>query len=196
MISALVIQKDVGGSSFQAVLTDDNRTLFAFLQVLRNEQHAISENVWEDIEHHFVTSPIVRFPRLSRASVERQQLFIEVANHFVAENVAVYRERRDAPCEGLGQPGEGSWKIEKPLATMFVWARIPEPFQAMGSLEFSKRLLAEAKVAVSPGIGFGATGEGYVRFALVENRHRIRQAVRGIRRFVREGGAGHRPVAE
>ena len=107
----------------------------------------------------------------------------------VAENVEVYRERRDALCEGLGQPGEGSWKIEKPLATMFVWARIPDAFQEMGSLEFSKRLLAEAKVAVSPGIGFGATGEGYVRFALVENRHRIRQAVRGIRRFVREGPA-------
>ena len=69
---------------------------------------------------------------------------------------------------------------------MFVWARIPEPFRAMGSLEFSKRLLQEAKVAVSPGVGFGPSGEGYVRFALVENRHRIRQAVRGIRRFLRD----------
>jgi alanine-synthesizing transaminase len=68
---------------------------------------------------------------------------------------------------------------------MFVWAPIPEPFRAMGSLEFSKRLLAAAKVAVSPGVGFGETGEGFVRFALIENRHRIRQAVRGIRRFLR-----------
>ena len=76
--------------------------------------------------------------------------------------------------------------IEKPLATMFVWAPIPEPFRAMGSLDFSKRLLREAGVAVSPGIGFGDQGEGFVRFALVENKHRIRQAVRGIRRFVRE----------
>jgi alanine-synthesizing transaminase len=68
---------------------------------------------------------------------------------------------------------------------MFVWAPIPEPFRGLGSLEFSKRLLREAKVAVAPGIGFGESGEGYVRFALVENRHRTRQAVRGIRRFLR-----------
>ena len=104
----------------------------------------------------------------------------------VTENVAIYKERRDALIDGLAQHGEGSWKIEKPLATMFVWAPIPEPFRAMGSLEFSKRLLREAGVAVSPGIGFGDQGEGFVRFALVENKHRIRQAVRGIRRFVRE----------
>jgi alanine-synthesizing transaminase len=107
----------------------------------------------------------------------------------VAENVEIYRERRDALVDGLGQEGPGRWKIEKPLATMFVWAPIPEPFTAMGSLEFSKRLLAEAGVAVSAGIGFGEYGEGFVRFALVENKHRIRQAVRGIRKFLREGGA-------
>ena len=83
-------------------------------------------------------------------------------------------------------PGDGQWKIEKPLATMFVWAPIPERFAPLGSLEFSKRLLREAGVAVSPGVGFGEQGEGYVRFALVENKHRIRQAVRGIRRFLRE----------
>ena len=104
----------------------------------------------------------------------------------VAENCAVYKERRDVLIDGLAQPGDGCWKIEKPLATMFVWAPIPEPFQAMGSLEFSKRLLREAAVGVSPGVGFGEQGEGYVRFALVENKHRIRQAVRGIRRFLRE----------
>ena len=103
----------------------------------------------------------------------------------VAENAAEYCARRDVLIEGLGNPGEGAWKIEKPLGTMFVWARIPEPFQSMGSLEFSKRLLREAKVAVSPGVGFGQNGEGFVRFALVENRHRIRQAVRGIRRFLK-----------
>ena len=106
----------------------------------------------------------------------------------VAEAVSVYKERRDALVDGLGAPGEGAWKIEKPLATMFVWAQIPEPLRSMGSLEFSKRLLQDAKVAVSPGVGFGETGEGFVRFALVENRHRIRQAVRGIRRFLRENG--------
>ena len=106
----------------------------------------------------------------------------------VQEACDEYRLRRDVLIEGLGQPGEGQWKIEKPLATMFVWAPLPEAFRAMGSLEFSKRLLKEAQVAVSPGIGFGEVGEGYVRFALVENRHRIRQAVRGIRRFLREAG--------
>jgi alanine-synthesizing transaminase len=104
----------------------------------------------------------------------------------VRENAEEYRARRDTLLEGLGQPGEGAWKIEKPLSTMFVWAPIPEPFHSLGSLEFSKRLLKEAKVAVSPGIGFGQNGEGYVRFALIENRHRIRQAVRGIRRFLRD----------
>ncbi len=104
----------------------------------------------------------------------------------VRENANEYRERRDVLIDGLAQPGDGAWKIEKPLATMFVWAQIPEPLRSLGSLEFSKRLLREARVAVSPGVGFGANGEGYVRFALVENRHRIRQAVRGIRRFVRD----------
>ncbi|MDJ0786210.1 MAG: aminotransferase class I/II-fold pyridoxal phosphate-dependent enzyme [Myxococcota bacterium] len=105
----------------------------------------------------------------------------------VEENVEEYRARRDALVDGLGMDGPGAWKIEKPLATMFVWAPVPEPFAAMGSLEFSKRMLEEAGVAVAPGIGFGQSGEGWVRFALVENRHRIRQAVRGIRRFLNQG---------
>jgi alanine-synthesizing transaminase len=108
----------------------------------------------------------------------------------VERNVQEYKERRDVLVDGLGQAGQGMWKIEKPLATMFVWARIPEAFQSMGSLEFSKLLLKQAKVAVSAGIGFGETGEGYVRFALVENKHRIRQAVRGIRRFLRDAERG------
>lgn len=107
----------------------------------------------------------------------------------VTEAADEYRARRDALVEGLAQPGPGSWKIEKPLATMFVWAPIPEPFRSMGSLEFSKRMLREAKVAVAPGIGFGESGEGFVRFALVENTHRIRQAVRGMRRFLRGADA-------
>ena len=104
----------------------------------------------------------------------------------VEENVRVYHARRDALCDGLGQAGPPpGWKIDKPLGTMFVWAPLPEPFRELGSLEFSKRLLEEAEVAVSPGIGFGPSGEGFVRFALVENTHRIRQAVRNIRRFLR-----------
>ncbi len=106
----------------------------------------------------------------------------------VRENCEEYRQRRDALIDGLALPGEGAWKIEKPLGTMFVWAQIPEPLRKLGSLEFSKRLLQEAKVAVSPGVGFGQMGEGHVRFALIENRHRIRQAVRNIRRFLREAG--------
>jgi alanine-synthesizing transaminase len=106
----------------------------------------------------------------------------------VQENVRIYRERRDALCDGLGLAGPGpSWKIDKPLGTMFVWAPIPEPFSELGSLEFSKRLLEQADVAVSPGVGFGPSGEGFVRFALDENPHRIRQAVRNIRRFLRSG---------
>jgi len=97
----------------------------------------------------------------------------------VAETVERYRVRRDVLCEGLTRIG---WEIPKPKASMFVWGHIPEPYRAMGSIEFSKFLLREAKVAVSPGIGFGEYGDEYVRFALIENEHRTRQAVRGIRK--------------
>ncbi len=100
----------------------------------------------------------------------------------VEQIVATYKSRRDVLVPGLTNAG---WQIESPKATMFVWAKIPEQFQKMGSLEFSKVLLKEGKVAVSPGIGFGEYGEGYVRFALVENEHRTRQAVRGIRGVLR-----------
>jgi alanine-synthesizing transaminase len=99
----------------------------------------------------------------------------------VQEIREVYRSRRDILVEGLNRAG---WKVEKPKATMFVWAEIPPALKKMGSLEFSKFLLREAKVAVSPGIGFGECGEGYVRFALVENEHRIKQAIRGIRKLL------------
>jgi alanine-synthesizing transaminase len=96
----------------------------------------------------------------------------------VKEISDMYQSRRDALIDGLGKAG---WNIEKPKATMFVWAEIPEPYKKMGSLEFSKHLIKEAKVAVSPGVGFGEYGEGHVRFALVENEHRIRQAAKGIK---------------
>ncbi|RMG53736.1 MAG: alanine transaminase [Acidobacteria bacterium] len=99
--------------------------------------------------------------------------------HVVQEICETYRRRRDVLIDGLTRIG---WPIEKPRATMFVWGAIPSPFRHMGSLEFAKFLLREAKVAVSPGIGFGHYGDHYVRFALIENEHRIRQAVRGIRR--------------
>ncbi len=92
---------------------------------------------------------------------------------------AVYQKRRDVLVDGLSRAG---WKVPKPEGTMFVWAEIPRPYADLGSLEFAKQLLREAKVAVSPGIGFGPSGDGHVRFALVENEHRISQAVRGIRR--------------
>ena len=97
----------------------------------------------------------------------------------VEEIRETYRSRRDALIHGLGRVG---WKINKPKGTMFVWAEIPGRLKEMGSVEFSKVLLKEAKVAVSPGIGFGQYGDGYVRFALIENEHRTRQAVRTIRR--------------
>ena len=92
---------------------------------------------------------------------------------------AIYRRRRDALVDGLARIG---WEIEKPRGTMFVWAPIPAPYEEHRSLDFCKLLVADAKVALSPGVGFGPGGEGYVRFALVENEHRINQAVRGIRR--------------
>jgi alanine-synthesizing transaminase len=93
---------------------------------------------------------------------------------------ALYQKRRDILIQGLSRAG---WPVEKPRGSMFVWAPIPERFRAMGSLEFSKLLLEKALVAVSPGIGFGPMGEGHVRFALVENDHRIRQATRAIGQF-------------
>jgi alanine-synthesizing transaminase len=99
----------------------------------------------------------------------------------VKEIVATYQKRRDALVDGLNRIG---WKIEKPKATMFVWASIPEKYREMGSLKFSELLIREAKVAVSPGIGFGEYGDDYVRFALVENPHRTKQAVRGIKQIL------------
>lgn len=100
----------------------------------------------------------------------------------VDEIRSLYKERRDTLCEGLNSIG---WVVEKPKATMFVWAKIPEMYRQMGSLEFSKKLLKEAKVAVSPGIGFGDFGDDYVRFGLIENQHRTRQAIRGIKQMFR-----------
>ncbi|HWL65889.1 MAG TPA: aminotransferase class I/II-fold pyridoxal phosphate-dependent enzyme [Actinomycetota bacterium] len=96
----------------------------------------------------------------------------------------IYRTRRDVLCDGLDRIG---WDTPRPEGTMFVWSRIPDEFQEMGSLEFCMHLVREAKVAVSPGIGFGKAGEPYVRFALVENEQRIRQAVRGIRKVIAAG---------
>jgi alanine-synthesizing transaminase len=92
----------------------------------------------------------------------------------------IYRKRRDVLVDGLNKLG---WPVASPKATMFVWAKIPEAFQALKSLEFSKRMLDEAKVAVSPGIGFGDYGDGHVRFSLIENEERTRQALRGIRQM-------------
>jgi alanine-synthesizing transaminase len=97
----------------------------------------------------------------------------------------MYQSRRDVLCTGLNAAG---WHVTPPKATMFVWAKIPDFYQALGSVEFSKKLLTEAQVAVSPGIGFGEYGEGYVRFGLIENEHRIRQAIRSIKRMIKNDG--------
>jgi alanine-synthesizing transaminase len=99
-------------------------------------------------------------------------------DEFVGEVNEVYRRRRDTLVDGLDRAG---WKFPKPRGTMFVWAPVPAPYAEMGSLDFTIMLMNKAKVAVSPGMGFGPHGEGFVRFALVENEHRIGQAVRGIR---------------
>jgi len=99
----------------------------------------------------------------------------------VQEIVETYRQRRDALVDGLNRVG---WAIEKPKGTMFVWAKIPEPYLKMGSIEFAKMLMVKAKVAVSPGIGFGQYGDDHVRFALIENPHRINQAIRGIKQVL------------
>ncbi len=96
----------------------------------------------------------------------------------VQEIVEVYRKRRDVLVDGLNRNG---WNVPKPQATMFVWAPIPAPYDKMGSVAFFKKLLNEAKFAVSPGLGFGPTGEGHVRFSLIENEERIRQALRGLK---------------
>ncbi len=101
----------------------------------------------------------------------------------VREISDMYQRRRDVLCSGLNAIG---WHVEPPKATMFVWAPIPEHYRHLGSLEFSKKLLEEAKVAVSPGIGFGDYGDDHVRFGLIENEHRTRQAIRGIRHMFRK----------
>jgi len=121
-------------------------------------------------------------------------LALEGPQACVGEICENYRKRRDVLVEGLNKIG---WHVPLPKATMFVWARIPEAFKGLGSLEFSKLLLTDAKVAVSPGIGFGEYGDGHVRFSLIENEERTRQALRGIKMMLsgREQGTGIRDQA-
>ena len=103
----------------------------------------------------------------------------------VRDIAANYQKRRDVLARGLNEAG---WNVDVPKATMYIWAKIPEPYLQMGSLEFAKKLLADAKVAVSPGVGFGEFGDDHVRFALIENEARIRQAVRGVKEIFRKDG--------
>ena len=105
---------------------------------------------------------------------------LDEGDALINEINATYKQRRDVLVEGLNKLG---WHVQVPKATMFVWAKIPDSLIKLGSLEFSKQLLKEANVAVSPGIGFGEYGEGYVRFSLIENEQRIKQAVRNIKKF-------------
>ncbi|MFP4155820.1 MAG: alanine transaminase [Halothiobacillaceae bacterium] len=112
-------------------------------------------------------------------------LALEGDQSCVAEICEMYRKRRDVLCDGLNAAG---WQVEKPKATMFVWAKIPERYAQLGSLEFTKLLIEEAKVAVSPGVGFGSYGDDHVRFSLIENEHRTRQALRGIKAMFRKDG--------
>ncbi len=110
---------------------------------------------------------------------------LEGPQECVAEICEMYKSRRDVLCDGLNAIG---WTVEKPKATMFVWAPIPEAYKAMGSLEFCKKMINEAKVAVSPGVGFGQHGDDHVRFSLIENEHRTRQALRGIKAMFKKDG--------
>jgi len=109
---------------------------------------------------------------------------LEGPQECVTEICDIYKSRRDVLVPGLNKIG---WQVDLPKATMFAWARIPERYRALGSVEFSKKLLAEAKVAVSPGVGFGDHGDGHVRFSLIENEERTRQALRGIKQMFQAG---------
>jgi len=117
--------------------------------------------------------------------VGNRELVAALPQECVEEIRREYQRRRDVLAKGLHEAG---WMVEVPKASMYIWAEIPAAYQALGSLEFAKKLLAEAKVAVSPGIGFGDYGDAHVRFALIENEHRIRQAVRGIKEMFRKDG--------
>ncbi|ALG69185.1 alanine transaminase [Beggiatoa leptomitoformis] len=110
---------------------------------------------------------------------------LEESQECVTQIRDMYLERRDVLCDGLNNI---DWEVTRPKGSMFVWAKIPEPYQAMGSLEFTKKLISDAHVAVSPGVGFGSYGDDHVRFALIENPHRSRQAIRGIRDMFRKDG--------
>jgi alanine-synthesizing transaminase len=103
----------------------------------------------------------------------------------VEEHRRKYERRRDVMVKGLREAG---WMVENPKASMYIWARIPDPYSGLGSIEFTKRLLAEARIAVAPGVGFGEYGDDHVRIALIENEHRLRQAVRGVRDMFRKDG--------
>ena len=110
----------------------------------------------------------------------------------VADIAATYQRRRDVLVKGLNEAG---WPVQTPKASMYIWAQIPEGYRELGSLEFTKQLLGKAKVSVAPGIGFGDYGDGHVRFALIENENRIRQAVRGIKTMLRTDGRAHQSSA-
>ena len=103
----------------------------------------------------------------------------------MAEIALNYQRRRDVLVKGLHEAG---WMVDIPKASMYIWAKIPEPYVLLGSLDFTKKLIAQAKVSVSPGVGFGEFGDGHVRFAMIENESRSRQAIRGIKQMFREDG--------
>jgi alanine-synthesizing transaminase len=112
-------------------------------------------------------------------------LALEGPQDCVREIAMTYQKRRDVMVQGLHAAG---WMVESPKAAMYIWAKIPEPYAKMGSLEFAKKLLEEAKLAASPGIGFGEYGDDHVRLALIENESRIRQATRGVKEMFRKDG--------
>lgn len=122
----------------------------------------------------YVLAEVNAMKAAARAALNGPQDIVEF-------NRALYKKRRDVMVDSFKRAG---WDIPVPQASMFAWAPIPEQFRAIGSMEFAKKLLREAKVAVAPGVGFGEEGEGYVRLALVENEQRLRQAAKGIKRVL------------
>ena len=145
-------------------------------------------------QYLFDALEMVRLPLLAQSADAQVAAIaaLEGDQQCVRDIAEQYRQRRNVLVKGLHELG---WMVENPKASMYVWAKIPEAYAHLGSLEFAKKLLAEAKVCVSPGVGFGEYGDDHVRFALIENQDRIRQAVRGIRGMFRADGLINKPGA-
>jgi len=182
-----------------ADLTFDGYQAPSFLQVPGAKEIGSNSSPVQELQHGGVASRFLRGAPEMVGALTRIKSYLDYGvfqpiqiaatvalkgdQSCVGEIVSTYQARRDILVDGLNRIG---WATEKPKGTMFVWARIPEQFRHMGSVKFSKYLIEEAKVAVSPGLGFGEYGDEFVRFALVENDMRTKQAIRGMRRALQK----------